>query len=277
MGSAPFIKLLKDTKLLTEIIKRRPTAYVLLTLIALRARRTNEPNLDDLEVGEAFIGDYKSYGATEQIYRSDKVWLKTNGLATFRSTNRGTIARIANAVIFDINASELTGYQRTNEQATNEQLTTNKKDKNDKNDKKILYARARKNSTGLISSSDKPETTARRPRASKYPTPESLGVQDFGALTTKYRLKDGEAQATLVKLVRWEKRTTGRHVYDDYFAALDEWIDRDIKSGRLKQRKGYWEEAADELEADDPTAAAGLRAILLGGNDRAVATKGGAR
>jgi len=96
----PFIKLNRNSSKLYEMLRKRSTSFSLLTLIALRSRRTNEIN-DGIEVGEALIGDYKEYGATQQIYRSDKKYLAKIGEITIRSTSKGTIAKlISNEMIF---------------------------------------------------------------------------------------------------------------------------------------------------------------------------------
>jgi len=96
----------------------RPTAFLLLSLIANRARRTNEKDLMvELEIGEALIGDYCSYGATESIYRTDKEYLLKHGfILTTRTDRKGTIVRLIDSDIFDINPTIFS-----------EEVTTNKR------------------------------------------------------------------------------------------------------------------------------------------------------
>lgn len=130
-----FIKLLR-TKDVFELIRRRPSAFNLLTLIAYRAKRTNEENFDQLEIGQAYIGDPESYGVTQQVYRTDKKFLENHNLATFKATNKGTIARLISTSIFDINEEKITNKPTSDERTTNERLTTNK---NDNNEKKDIY------------------------------------------------------------------------------------------------------------------------------------------
>lgn len=124
------------------MLRRRPTAFLLLFLIAQRARRTIDSNFDNLQIGEAKIGDYESYGATEQIYRSDKIFLEKFNFATFRGTDKGTIAKLIDTSIFDINVdqpNDLINEQLTDSQrATNEQLTTNKNIKKKKKINKFI-------------------------------------------------------------------------------------------------------------------------------------------
>lgn len=142
MNKTPFIKFHK-TKEVTELM-RKPNCFMLLVLIVQRAKRTNEFNIDNLKCGEALIGDYKSIGQTEQQYKTAKRNLQKWGFATFKGTNKGTIATIVNTRIFDINidldnepTNEPATNQLTNQQRTsNERVTTNKNEKKDKKDKK---------------------------------------------------------------------------------------------------------------------------------------------
>lgn len=130
-----FIKFNRESKSPEWIMSKRVSAWALLCIIAKRAKRTNDHPDKTLQAGEAEIGDYKIYGVTEQIYRSDKRFLETNGLITTRTTNRGTIAKLISSDIFDINCEELTNSLPENQQAANGQPTTNKNDKNVKNKK----------------------------------------------------------------------------------------------------------------------------------------------
>jgi hypothetical protein len=98
---AGFIKLKRSPETL-ELLKDR-NAFILLTVIALRARRTSEFNVHRLRRRQAFLGDCRSYGLTTQQYRSAKRRLSEWSLASFRSTNRGTVATLLNAKIYDIN------------------------------------------------------------------------------------------------------------------------------------------------------------------------------
>jgi hypothetical protein len=113
-----------------ELATNAPNAFLLLFQIAWRAKRTNGFNAHGLKVGQAMVGDYKSIGLTEQKYRTAKGLLEKGGFATFKGTNKGTIASIINSRVFDINEEcEQRPKQRTN----NEQTTTIKKEKKEKN------------------------------------------------------------------------------------------------------------------------------------------------
>jgi len=120
-----------------ELIAAAPLAYVLAAVIAHRARWKPGFNRYGITSGEAMIGDYWNYGMTEQQYRTSKLKLQQWGFATFRSTNRGTIGKLTNTVLFSVlptanneqNHRQSTGEPRTsNEPATNQQrLTKNRR------------------------------------------------------------------------------------------------------------------------------------------------------
>jgi hypothetical protein len=128
--SGSTLKLLKDPKL-----------FALFTLIAIRARRTDEVCLEDLNMGEAFLGDHEVVGLSRQEYRTRIEKLRKLGLITYRTTHNGTIATIINKDIYDINIKYKN--HEINQQATgrqpsgNQQLTGNKNEKNEKNEIKM--------------------------------------------------------------------------------------------------------------------------------------------
>ena len=82
-----FIKLNRGPETL-ELLND-PNAFILLTVIALRARRTDEFNVHNLRSGEALIGDYAKYGLTHRQYRTAMKRLARWGFAEFRPTTRG--------------------------------------------------------------------------------------------------------------------------------------------------------------------------------------------
>lgn len=133
-----FIKKINNSKNFYELIKRRPTAYVLLSLIADRAKRQSEDNFNDLKIGQCYIGDYKTYGVTEQVYRTDKLYLEKWHFSTFKGTGKGTIATLHDNSIFDINPRT---DQRPVQRTANGQLTTNKNDKNEKRETAPLLSK----------------------------------------------------------------------------------------------------------------------------------------
>ena len=87
--SAGFIKMSRDPAG-DELIELNPIAWTLASVIAKRARWNDAFNHHNLAPGEAFIGDCKRCGMSEQQYRTAKNQLKKWKFATFKSTNRGT-------------------------------------------------------------------------------------------------------------------------------------------------------------------------------------------
>jgi hypothetical protein len=100
-----------------------PLAFTLLALIAYRAQRSSSFNRHDLEPGQAFLGDYNASGMSEQQYRTAKSKLLEWGFATFKATNKGTIATLTNTRVFDINAEPINGQK--NSPTTDKQRTSN--------------------------------------------------------------------------------------------------------------------------------------------------------
>jgi hypothetical protein len=139
MVKGSYIKLYRSEA--TKELMKDKSAYMLLTQIAVRARRTDSFNVTDLKPGEALIGDFKSIGLTRQNYRTALKNLEKWKFITIKTTNKGTIATLCNNDVYDINISE--GNQQVNQRLTNDQpagnqqLTTNKNDKNEKNDNNV--------------------------------------------------------------------------------------------------------------------------------------------
>jgi len=136
-----FIKLIRSAETL-ELLND-PNAFVLLTVIALRARRSDAFNIHNLQSGEALIGDYRKYGLTRQQYRTAMKRLGQWRFAAFKPTTRGTVATLCGNGIYDINITceqPSNNHQTTNDQPTaNQRPTTNKnekKEKKEKNEKK---------------------------------------------------------------------------------------------------------------------------------------------
>ena len=133
--SETYIKLKRSAPTL-ELLKY-PNAFTLGAQIALRANRKG-PDYSpyQLQKGEALVGDYKSLGITRGQYRWAKKILERIQFATFRTTNRGTIAKLINSNIFDINIEEDNqqhNYPTATKRPSNDhQTTTNKNIKEEK-------------------------------------------------------------------------------------------------------------------------------------------------
>ena len=136
MSNAGFIKLNRGPD--TDDLLRDPPALALMCQIAMRARRTEGYNVHGLEVGEALIGDYKKIGLSRRQYRTRLEKLAKAGFLTIKTTNKGTIARLTNTRVFDINADDngqQNGQQAANKRPTDgQQAATNKNDKKEKNE-----------------------------------------------------------------------------------------------------------------------------------------------
>lgn len=134
MGSG-FVKMIRSAE--ADELRKDPNAFTLLSLIANRARR--EPGVEVhngitvyLEAGEAMIGDYKSCGLSESTYKTSKKKLVRMGQITANGNTKGTIAKLINSNIFDINLDDSLMYKegRTERHQNSEQnangVATNK-------------------------------------------------------------------------------------------------------------------------------------------------------
>jgi hypothetical protein len=140
-----FIKYI-PSELSRWLMANKPFAYLLLALIAERARRTDDP-LTGLKKGQAFIGDYKSIGATRGQYRHALDFLCQRKIAKVDSTSRqrkktttettteSTIVSLCDSTIWDINIldnNHSNNHSTTTEQPLNNHKQERKKEKNEK-------------------------------------------------------------------------------------------------------------------------------------------------
>ena len=116
--NAGFLKLNRSDKALW-LLKKYPNAFLLLTLIAYRARR-HDKHPDGLKNGMAYIGDYKECGLkTEgQYVYAKKVLLRLKIIsivetcrkhienATTSTTTQGTLVKLLDTDIYDINSED---------------------------------------------------------------------------------------------------------------------------------------------------------------------------
>lgn len=140
MPGGNFIKQYRSEESL--FLDRHPIENHLLNVIAKRVQRTIKKT-SDIVPGEALIGDYPNQGLTRQSYRTALKNLKNWNFVTTRTTTKGTIARLVDTRIYDLNCEQ--PNHQTNPDLTinpeipnhqpNHNLTTNKK-KSIKNDKK---------------------------------------------------------------------------------------------------------------------------------------------
>ena len=103
-----------------ELQARHPNAFLLLCQIARRARLTPCP-VTGLEIGQAYIGDYRQAGIqSERQYRTAKDTLKKRGFSTFKATSKGTIATLLEQGIFSLSPTEATDTATGKRQASDE-------------------------------------------------------------------------------------------------------------------------------------------------------------
>jgi len=158
MTTQRFLKFIPSDKS-NWLIKRSNFAFILLCIIASRARRTSN-NTDGLEIGEAYLGDWESYGMTRQNYRTAlKVLISSNFIkisetnrtrkkSTTGTTTEGTKVKLLNSEVWDIN-SEIDNHQPNHCLTTDQPLPNHeqegiRKNKNIKKEKvkkeKILFS-----------------------------------------------------------------------------------------------------------------------------------------
>lgn len=117
-----WLKMMRTPDIL-ELIEAAPLAFTLAAVIALRARFKPGFNpINGLNQGDAFLGDHEKYGMSLQQYRTAKKQLEKFGFATFRSTSKGTIAKLKDTRLFDV--LNATANKQANKQPTNGQQQT---------------------------------------------------------------------------------------------------------------------------------------------------------
>jgi len=154
MSESIFVKLLRSDET-AFLLSRHPNSFIILTYIALHARRYNG-HPDGLIIGDALIGYESIDGLSRQNFRtaikrlaemriieivsngkrffeSDKTSLKREK-STIKVTINCHLVNLCDRSIFDINSDE--GNQRTNQQLTNDQPTGNHKQERIKKIKK---------------------------------------------------------------------------------------------------------------------------------------------
>jgi len=129
------------------LISTYPNAFLLLSLIAINARRV-DGYPDGLEIGDAII-DCKSCGLSRQQYRTaieklvefKMIKIIHNGKkffeprkSTIRITIKSMLVKLIDSDIYDINSES--SNQHVNQRATNEQPTSNHKQERIRKNKK---------------------------------------------------------------------------------------------------------------------------------------------
>ena len=181
-----FVKLIRSSE--TPELMQDPFAFVLLAQIAYRARWRGALNRHDLQIGEALIGDHDSIGLTEQQYREAKKRLTKYGKATFHTTNRGTIARLTDASVFDLNLYN-------NEPTTSKQRPTQRPDS-------PLKTEAEQRPTQR--SNNNPPTSQQRLTKNEIKKEENNNDESSGELSADYWPQHYESLSEARKDSRWK-------------------------------------------------------------------------
>jgi hypothetical protein len=95
-----FIKLQRGPS--TEGLFLDKNAFHLLTVIAYRARWTDQFNIHNLKRGQALIGDYKDCDLTRKEYRKACDRLVKWGFISLQPTPKGTIASLSDSRVFSL-------------------------------------------------------------------------------------------------------------------------------------------------------------------------------
>jgi len=103
----------------TVMLFRDPLAFTLLSVIAYRARRTENAPDNGLVIGEAMMGDHENYGMTRGQYREALGRLVRLKYATTRTTNRGLIVKLINTDILNPNFED--NNHQSNQPTTSQQ------------------------------------------------------------------------------------------------------------------------------------------------------------
>lgn len=85
----------------TDNLMKDTDAFLMMLKIAYNTKREDSFSIPDLEVGEAFI-TAEIVGMSQQTFRTTKKKLAKWGFVEFRTTTRGTIARMVTDKFFRI-------------------------------------------------------------------------------------------------------------------------------------------------------------------------------
>lgn len=240
MSTNYFIKLMENSPLRDKILRERPSAFCLLTLVVIRARKADliDENgnkiHDEIEIGEALIGDYETYGATQQIYRSDKKYLQGLKILTYRTTNKGTIAKLINRAVFDIErvktTNEVTTKSTHNQRATNDPATTKQEDRSKNNNISTSV---------VLPVNDKEIDPA---------SPDSITPQIISSIAKKYRVSEEDVKNKVFPNLK--AKAEGGYEVKNWVKKLDMFTDRALNQFHYIQPLKTFEETVREQTGD---------------------------
>jgi hypothetical protein len=115
-----------------DMVVNHPKCFLLLTLIAARARYSGSSSLNGLQIGEARIGDFKKCGLTRKEYRTALDKLEAWHFVATKRANKGTIAKLLDNPIYEYEFNpkgQQNGHQRASKgPAEGHQGATNNKE-----------------------------------------------------------------------------------------------------------------------------------------------------
>lgn len=85
----------------TDNLMKDTDAFLMLLKIAYNTKRDDFFSIPDLEIGEAYI-TAETVGMSQQTFRTTKTKLAKWGFVEFKTTNKGTIARITTDKFFKL-------------------------------------------------------------------------------------------------------------------------------------------------------------------------------
>lgn len=151
-----FLKLI-DSDETEYLLNHKPNAFILLTIIARRARRTNG-HPDGLKSGQCYIG-WTSSGLSEREYRTAKKILemrahlkivetcRTRKKSTTGQTTVGTLVQLISSTVYDINP-EVT------DDRTDDRETTERRPRDDKQEGRRMNKKEEEKKSSSIPSPD---------------------------------------------------------------------------------------------------------------------------
>lgn len=157
-------------------------SWLLLTVIALRGRYREGTGLDGLSQGQALLGDLDEYGISEQEYRTAKEKLSAWGLASFKGTNKGTIATLLSRDIYSIfgnpcNEQSTADPQPSNDQETGDERPGNGSETTNKTERKDDMKEGRRSPAPIAYKNGKVDETDFRLDGGDTKAPRKSGKQ----------------------------------------------------------------------------------------------------
>ncbi len=122
MLEVPFVKLLRS-KAAEELESDMPANH-LLSIIARRAKRTDDFSKHGLLVGQALVGDYVKCNMTRQQYRGAIARLQKYGFVTIKTTTKGSVVTLVGKKVYDINRQQSNQTPTIKQPSSNHQATT---------------------------------------------------------------------------------------------------------------------------------------------------------